>query len=184
MLYSSFVYPFTPCWCFTCCDRSLRRTQRRSRTTESGWDTRAVQGTTTCTRSSVTQLWTEQLSKCTLRWHQDTESGSLAFRSSRQLLSQPNSARERALSSFTTARSSFLWSSGRLDLPPESSRLPTRPPSQTFSCRSFLYFLYRKVIDFEGSKLVFLSFNFGDRILKVLWCILLFSMLDFLGYLV
>jgi len=116
----------------------MRRTQQRSRTSVFGWGTRVELGTTTCTRSTVTPLLTELLSRCTLRWHPVTVSDSLAFRSSRQPLSQPSCARERALNSSTTARSSSHWCSARLDHQAGSWRRLTRPTSPTCSCKTSL----------------------------------------------
>lgn len=122
--------------------RFLRRTPRKSRITVSGCVIRAELGTTTCTRSTVTPHSMVQWSRCTLRWLLAIEWGSLAFKSLRLQQSLQSCARERALSSSITRRSSSLLFSERSGHQAGSSRLPIRHQSLTFSCKTNLTWFF------------------------------------------
>lgn len=97
------------------------------------------------------------LNLCTTKWHHVIESGIHAFRSSRLLQSQPTFAKGRALSSFTTLKSSSHWFSRRLGPQPGSSRQHTRQQNQTCLCNSQLITYSACCFEAEHSKLQYLQ---------------------------
>ena len=119
-----------------CYLRYMRRTQLWSRTTVSGFVTKAEPVTTTCIRSTETQPWMVLLSTCTMKWRLATGLGPHASKSSRQLQFLMSFARGKAQNNSTARTLSSRWCSGRLDLQPGSSKQLTRLQSPTCSCKS------------------------------------------------
>ncbi len=107
--------------------RFLRSTQQHPRTLVSGWGFRAGQGIITCTRSTVTQPWMEQLSKCMMRWH--------------------HCASVKTLSSSMTQRSSSPWHTARSDLLAGSWRQHTRLLAPIHLCSDSQMIMFRSVVD-------------------------------------
>jgi hypothetical protein len=127
--------------------RFLRSTQQHPRTLVSGWGFRAGQGIITCTRSTVTQPWMEQLSKCMMRWHLVTLCISPAFRSSKQPPYLSHCASVKTLSSSMTQRSSSPWHTARSDLLAGSWRQHTRLLAPIHLCSDSQMIMFRSVVD-------------------------------------
>lgn len=127
--------------------RFLRSTQQHPRTLVSGWGFRAGQGIITCTRSTVTQPWMEQLSKCMMRWHLVTVCVSPAFRSSKQPPYLSHCASVKTLSSSMTQRSSSPWHTARSGLLAGSWRQHTRLLVPIHLCSDSQMMMFRSVVD-------------------------------------
>lgn len=116
--------------------RSSRKIQLRSRTLVSGSATRVELVTTICTKNTEIPLWMVLLNKCMMRWLLVTGCAIPASRLLRQPPFLKSFANVRIPSNFRIPKSSFLWSTVRLDPHQESWKQPSRHPDLIYLCKA------------------------------------------------